>query len=352
MTDAKHRFRWAVCQLDALKRLKCERHIVMKALKNLPNTLEKTYDRIFTTIPEQERLFVHHVLRWIAHHNELYEGEGIPCEILIQAAVASTIELTGEQNERFYDKDTLWEICGCLVDISSKDYNEYFGKPHHTYFSVTFAHYTVREYLDSGRISKSASANCATDEGIWTERFIEITMSEAQNLEPKESWSTAVRPVATHRPDIAEAVCTNLTDYCLVSSIYSLYQWSDQICRQSALRKLAVDLLDPSKPHFETMIMLDQKLDPLPALDAKHIVFDALFRCLEWCSETSTEAKQLCLLLLLYQCCTEYAPLVKAFLQERDHKHLLQTRLIFKKSQGSCFSYREWFRSDVYFFDG
>ncbi|MCJ1452480.1 hypothetical protein MMC28_002823 [Mycoblastus sanguinarius] len=59
---AKGMFRWAVCQIDVLQRLKCERGVFKKALGNLPKTLDEMYDRILLTIPEEEQLFVHHAL--------------------------------------------------------------------------------------------------------------------------------------------------------------------------------------------------------------------------------------------------------------------------------------------------
>src|SRR5947207_4392575 len=99
-TNAHNRFRWAVCQIDALQRLKCERHIVKNALENLPRTLDETYDRIFLRIPEEERLFVYHALQWISYHNELH-GNCIPCSVLLQAVARSTAMLSDSQNVRF-----------------------------------------------------------------------------------------------------------------------------------------------------------------------------------------------------------------------------------------------------------
>lgn len=107
-----------MCQIDSLRRLKCERKIIQKALKNLPETLDETYDRILLAVPKEERLFVDYALKWIAHHNEMYFGQGIPYKVLIEATEASMLDLTGNRNERFYDKDTLREICGCLINIS------------------------------------------------------------------------------------------------------------------------------------------------------------------------------------------------------------------------------------------
>ncbi|KAL6713228.1 hypothetical protein ACLMJK_009349 [Lecanora helva] len=148
---AQGMFRWAVCQIDSLRRLKCERKIIQKALGNLPETLDELYDRILLAVRKEERLFVDCALHWIAHHNEMYWGQGIPYKVLIQAAEASISSLTGNQNERFYDKDTLREVCGCLIDVSPEDFLDELGGLHHTYVSVRFAHYSVREYFDSNR---------------------------------------------------------------------------------------------------------------------------------------------------------------------------------------------------------
>ena len=305
----------------------------MKALKTLPKTLEETYDRIFTTIPEEERMFVHLVLRWIAHHNELSDGDGMPCDVLIQAVVASTAELTGEQNARYYDKDTLREICGCLVDISLKD--TYMNKPCPKYSAVTFAHYTVREYLDSGRISKSAFTQRYTVEGNWTERFIKITLSEAQNVQTKGSLGVAL----SHRKsNIIGAIGSDLTAFCITFGINTLYRWPEHICRRDILEKLAFDLVDPSKPHYETMITVSKALKYSRLFFATSL--SRRLRMFKWHLETSTEAKHLWNLLFLYHEHKGYSSLVESFL--RKDRCYLQNRLLFECHMRPFFTYHEF----------
>ena len=317
-----------MCQLDALKRLKCERHVVLKALKNLPKTLEETYDRIFITIPEEERMFVHLVLRWIAHHNGISGGDGIPCDVLIQAVAASTAELTGEQNERYYDKDTLREICGCLVDIMRKD--THMNETCPQYSAVNFAHYTVREYLDSGRISKSALIQCSAVEGFWTEQFIKSILSEAQNVRRKGS----LRLFSSYRKfDILGAVTSNFTDYCVTFVIGFLYGWAEHICGRDILKKLAFDLVDPSKPHFDIMTRVASALD-LYRRRSSPWLWE-----IEWHPETSTEVKHLFNLLLLYEDHKGYSSLVESFLRNKD-QNFLQSRLLFGCHMHPYFSYQ------------
>ena len=334
MTYDEARFRWAVCQIDSLQRLKCEQETIRKALKNLPKTLNETYDRIFLAVPEEERLFVEHALRWIAHHNELYKGQGIPCEVLIQATEASILSLTGNQNERFYDKDTLREVCGCLINISPEDLLDILKKPHHTYISVSFAHYSVREYLDSTRTSNAVFGYHTMGGRDLKDRFLEITLSEAQRIESDELWE--LETDWTDNSDVIEAVDSRFNTYCVISALLSLYEFPSQICRHSTLKALAIDLLDPSKPHFSIMEAAALAIERATPLFAVKDIFDeAYFWAVDWRPDTDPELKHLYNLLLLTESCREFLPLAKTFLQGKDLKSLLQAQL--------CFSREVWF---------
>ena len=143
-----------MCQIDVVQRLRYERDVVQKALRNLPKSLDETYDRIFLTIPEEDRPFVYHALQWIRFHNKLYGGRGIPVEVLIQAAEKSLVRLTASHLERFHDMETIRELCGCLINITmEKSIYHSNSSVIPSVLAVSFAHYLVREYLDSSRMS-------------------------------------------------------------------------------------------------------------------------------------------------------------------------------------------------------
>lgn len=327
VTYDEARFRWAVCQIDSLQRLKCERKTIQKALKDLPKTLNETYDRIFLAVPEEERLFVEHALQWIAHHNELYTGQGIPYEVLIQATEASILSLTGNQNERFYDKDTLREVCGCLINISFEDFFDSAGIYHHSFTSVSFAHYSVREYLDSTHTSNAIFGYHAIGGGDLKDRFLEITLSEAQRIESSELWDSE-----TNDSDVIQAVDSRFNIYCVVSALLSLYKFPSEICRHSTLNALAIDLLDPSMPHFSTMEAAAFSIDrATPSFETQYLFDEAQFWKVEWHSDTDPELKHLYNLLLLTETCTESLPLAKTFLQGKHLKSLLQAQLWFNR---------------------
>ncbi|RKU47053.1 hypothetical protein DL546_008808 [Coniochaeta pulveracea] len=108
-------FRWAVCQLDHLRRLKPDPKIIQIALTTLPATIEKTYERILSEIPKEQRsLVVRHCLQWIYLHEEVYDGCPIPLSIILQSFSQSD-----EVHKTLYvDEQVLRKACGCLVSFS------------------------------------------------------------------------------------------------------------------------------------------------------------------------------------------------------------------------------------------
>ena len=340
VTYDKARFRWAVCQIDCLQRLKCERKIIQKALRNLPKTLNETYDMILLAVPEEERLFVEHALRWIALHNELYGGQGIPCKVLIQATEASMLSLTGNQNERFYDQDTLREVCGCLINISPEEILDEWEDHDDTYTSVSFAHYSVREYLDSTRTWNAVFGSHTIGEGNLKDRFLEITLSEAQHIEPNKLWD--LKPNLTDKSDVIQAVESRFDIYCVISALLSLYKFPSQICRHSTLNALAIDLLDPSMPHYPTMEAAAFSIDRATSSFSNSDFFaEAHFWNMKWHSDTNMELKHLYNLLLLTESYSECLPLARTFLQGKDLKSLLQAQLCFDRGVWGIFSQDE-----------
>jgi len=349
ITDTQNRFRWAVCQIDALRRLKCERDVVQKALANLPKTLDETYDRIFLSIPEEEHLFVHHTLQWIYYHNELYGSTGIPCTVLLQGVGKSTAGLTANQNERFYDKETLRELCGCLVNITLEDSTDVSVKIYHTTLTVSFAHYTVREYLDSIRISKNSTVCLTACKESLKQNFMEITFSEARHIEQNELWER--RTASNDSCDIVDAVEGDFNVYCVVSAFLLLHERSSEISQQDTLCSLVIDLLDPSKPHFQNLNAVARHIEAsMEFFSARDWYYESYFWEVMWNSYPSdTDAVHSLNLLLLAHLSSGCLALAKKFLQGKETKDFLQTRLAFTREVWFVFSD---FDMEDYIFDG
>ncbi|KAB5539312.1 hypothetical protein GE09DRAFT_313769 [Coniochaeta sp. 2T2.1] len=143
---AKGMFRWAVCQLDILRRLKTARQI-NAALDELPETLDDTYERILSVIPREHAQLVRKTLLLLC------SGAKFPGELgPIYSSVLLTVLLTTEEGylddpyENPYDTDALRDICGCLIRVTPG-----------TIETVEMAHYTVAEYILSSRCGASTA---------------------------------------------------------------------------------------------------------------------------------------------------------------------------------------------------
>ncbi|KAF5676489.1 hypothetical protein FCIRC_7048 [Fusarium circinatum] len=141
-TKSKGMFRWAVCQLHELQRLKNDREVISRALQRLSKDLDETYDRIFLRIPQEDWEFVSHTFQWLWFYGELNILDyGIPCIILLDAVKGSTFRTGNDNSHVLYNSERLQELCGCLIRCLED--------------SISFAHYTVMEYLDSARICQT-----------------------------------------------------------------------------------------------------------------------------------------------------------------------------------------------------
>ncbi|KAH8888440.1 hypothetical protein GQ53DRAFT_871372 [Thozetella sp. PMI_491] len=136
---AKGMFRWFVCQLDIMRRLH-QQSKIQQIIKNLPETLDKTYERILSYISLEERDLVKHAIHWICFHDSLWDDElPLITRVLLDSYRPDDgkgVEL--HSGDLMYDLETLKELCGCLITVIDDR-------------EVRIAHYTVREFLESQR---------------------------------------------------------------------------------------------------------------------------------------------------------------------------------------------------------
>ncbi len=158
------RFRWVVCQLDALRR--CFKASIRRVLNELPMTLDETYERILLGIDREKREHAIRLFQCLAFSrrplraNELAEvfaiefGTRTPMlntslrpedadEAVMSACstLVTTIELDEYDNEEAnFDFDS---------DFDSATYDDRKSRV------VQFSHYSVKEFLTSERLAKS-----------------------------------------------------------------------------------------------------------------------------------------------------------------------------------------------------
>ena len=244
------RFRWAVCQIDVLRRLKPMSRSISNALANLPRTLDETYERIFLGIPDDDKLFVHHVLKWIYYYNDgrrVYLGD-IPSSILLQAIERSTSHLSSGQQDFLYDEEALRELCGCLIVITSE------GLVFHetgAASTVTFAHYTVLEFLQSARIFNSPVAFFGIEQASTAVDFTRVKLIEA--LDADRNILGGKQYYNSDDAAIADVVAEDFNSYCTVSVMLGINSWEPYLNDHDDLVTLVFDIMNPSKPHFESL---------------------------------------------------------------------------------------------------
>jgi hypothetical protein len=124
-----------------LKRLSFTRDI-RTALRELPETIDETYERILNNIPAHNQTLAHRTLQLLS-----FDFGITSLSALTDALTVDVEQFSFTRDNRPLDPEAASEICGCLITILPQDDKD---------FSVQLAHYTVKEYLMSERICVAA----------------------------------------------------------------------------------------------------------------------------------------------------------------------------------------------------
>jgi hypothetical protein len=243
-----NRFRWVVCQFDVLQHLRPDSNIITHALNNLPKTLDETYERIFLNVPEYARAFVHNTLKLIYSNREVFKFN-ISASILLQAAQRTSPELALSSTEYDHSEKILRKLCGCLITVApNNDQKRFKAYNSSTTLVVSFAHYTVWEFLNSNRIRNSPAALFAVDAESATLDFAEMLILHAVDV---KTYSMLVwKSLESARLKCSGILDDDFSLFCIMASIYYLKESGAKILKRDDLTTLVFHLLDPSKPHF------------------------------------------------------------------------------------------------------
>lgn len=144
------------CQLDILQRLSTE-SAIYQALRNLPKTLDGTYERILLNIPEFNRCYAKRALQWLSFHPSRLR-RGRLWLTLAPLAVAVTLPCHHgalRLEDLLLDVSDLQDICTCLTVLPEVNYKNggwKFTPP------AMLSHYTVKEFLVSDGPQHSIAA--------------------------------------------------------------------------------------------------------------------------------------------------------------------------------------------------
>jgi len=154
-------FRWAVCQLDSLK--KCLTPAMVRCeLKRMPETLDGTYDRILQGIPSLHAKFVQSAMNWLA-----FSMRPLTLSELAEAAVVDPKSERFDPDEcRLVDEQLIMSLCGSLVTSSVRKFTIFdrdwlfekyemeYGSNYRRFLNddvevVSLSHFSVKEYIIS-----------------------------------------------------------------------------------------------------------------------------------------------------------------------------------------------------------
>lgn len=226
-----NRFRWAVCQIDILQRKRRE-YDIRKALKELPETLDETYERIFNEITGEDWPIARSALLWICAHDDLPFKINMPSHCLVSAI------FYGTPGAHFCNLDALQEICGCLINVALVE-----SATTVRIQTVSLAHYTVREYLYSYRIPNTSVS------------FFSLDVSTTL----QESLKTVLQVAATTNPTaLSWAFWASFESYCYLVAWMSPRLRESYIAANFILRDSLLELFwrNPSSLHFNSSPIL------------------------------------------------------------------------------------------------
>ncbi|KAK1757128.1 hypothetical protein QBC47DRAFT_342171 [Echria macrotheca] len=233
-SGAKGMFRWAVCQLDILRRLRYQ-NMVREAIKNLPQTLDETYERIFSLIADEDVDLVRHCLWWTMFHNVLWDSDlPLMSNILIDTYYLMTGKEVVDDQPLVTDVEILREACGCLLSFSLSKYGGH---------KVNLSHYTVREYLESGRSHTGRSALFSRDGNSPYDEEVTALFTHSTELEAVVDLGELTARIED--TDERNAIASEIAVYQLASCVRVIC-----VDKIKARPSLVYDFLDLRRSHM------------------------------------------------------------------------------------------------------
>ena len=257
----QRRFRWAVCQLDRLRR--CFPASIRHALDELPKTLDETYERILLEIDEEKRVYTIRLFQCLAFSRRPLRVRELAEILAIQFDTA-----VPRLNPSFRPGDSYEAIlsaCSTLVTTGKLEPEELMELyiPYDDFddcdayikslLPVQFSHYSVKEFLTSERLAKS-------DKGDISQFY--ISPEPAHTILAQSCISALLEPDTTHI-----GIGDNqgyITNNEVINENYPLakyaaanwfrHAWCDGVA--SRIRDGMERLFDPKRKHFAIWIWI------------------------------------------------------------------------------------------------
>ena len=223
-----NRFRWAFCQLEALRH--CFPPSLRLVLAELPESLDQTYEQILGRIRKSNRVHAHRLLQCLVvavrplHLNELAEV------LAIDFSTAGGTPLVDKRLQWEDQQNAVLSACSSLITIIEDSGSRI----------VQFSHFSVREFLTSGRLATS---------NIDALRDQHICLGHAHTVMAQACLAVLLRLDKMDSRTIERSPLTGYAATCF----HDHAKFEDVL---SHISDGVDDLLDPKKPYFDPWIWL------------------------------------------------------------------------------------------------
>ena len=236
---ASSRFRWAFCQLEALRHCLAPR--VRHMLNELPKTLDETYERILRDINKANRDLARRLLQCLTVAVRPLRVAELAEVLAVDFGTAYHGKPSRLNTEwRWEDQqEAVLSTCSSLISVMDEEGSQV----------VQFSHYSVKEFLTSSRIVDSSADLSA----------FHILLEPAHTV-----LAEACLVILLQLGELVEK--DNVTDKFPLAR-YAAEHWVDHARIEnvsSHVREEMDDIFDPDKPHFAAWLHVhDIDTDPL-----------------------------------------------------------------------------------------
>ncbi|KAJ5692584.1 hypothetical protein N7462_002007 [Penicillium macrosclerotiorum] len=241
-------FRWASCQLDALRSCLTP-SAVRKTLQSLPQSLDETYGRILCGIDEEVYLIAFTALQFLMASSRPVDLAELSEMVAIRPGTSIFSDI-----DRLFDPKDLMVVCSSLITQSRAGF-------------VQLSHYSVREFLISERICEGPASHFAIRDSeahlAIAERCLTYLLSFDQPVIPTEIGSESLHSSAlSSTSTLAEHLTLYeqlVDDYPLLE--YSASEWYTHARlvpseHQIKIEPMILHLLDQNNTAFHHWISL------------------------------------------------------------------------------------------------
>ena len=151
--QAKGMFRWAVCQLQEVRK-SINVKMLKRLLKTLPKTLDATYNRALSNIDPEYMDYATRMLPWLCFSFRPMDL----VEVNEVFAMRLNSDVAFDEEELLDNPYDMQEVCPSLVTITtemSMSIALLYNKSSHARPIIRLAHYSVKEFLVSDRLSEA-----------------------------------------------------------------------------------------------------------------------------------------------------------------------------------------------------